>query len=43
MAHIFTLSIWEVEPGESLWVQGQRGVHSELQDSQDPVSKTKFK
>ena len=35
VAHTFNPSTQEVEAGRSLWVQGQPGLQSELQDSQD--------
>jgi hypothetical protein len=33
VAQDFNPSTWEAEAGESLWVQGQLGLQSELQDS----------
>ena len=43
--HAFNPSTLEAEAGESLWVQGQPGLHSEFQDSlgytEKPCLKTK--
>jgi hypothetical protein len=34
MVHAFDTSTWETEAGGSLWVQGNRGLKSEFQDTQ---------
>lgn len=39
VVHDFHPSTWEAETDGSPWVQGQRGLHSEFQDSQGYVEK----
>ena len=34
VVHAFNPSIWETEADRSLYIRGQRGLHSEFQDSQ---------
>jgi hypothetical protein len=38
-AHTFHSSTWEAGTGGSFWVQGQPGLQSEIQDSQDYTEK----